>query len=113
MNDYTFTFTLIQGVLAAGENFGVGVAAFASYDEHDKYSDGNPDAIDFYVDRLRIARMQRVDASTYELIYKPANPMFAGSDEMLSESERNNIARVCDELMGCKVVESDTTIYVD
>lgn len=113
MNDYTFTFTLIQGVLAAGENFGENVGAYAIYDKHDKYSDGNPDAIDFYVDRLRIARMQRVDASTYELIYRSANPMFAGSNEMLSKSERNNITRVCDELMGCKVVESDTTIYVD
>ena len=113
MNDYTFTFSLIQGVLAAGENFGGNVGAYASYDEHHKYSDDNPDAIDFYVDRLRIARMQRMDEITYELIYKAANPLAVVSEDMLSVSERANITRVCKELMGCDVVKSDKRIYID
>lgn len=109
MNDYTFTFTLIQGVLAAGENFGENVGAYATYDEHDKYSDGNPEAIDFYVDRLRIARMQRVDASTYELLYKP-HSIFV---DPLTKQERANIMRACNELTGCEVKESNELLYID
>ena len=105
--DYLTIYSAIQGALACGISHVGNIGAVASY--NNKNSDENPESIDIYIDRLRIARLQKTDSSSYKLLYKPHSCFV----DPLSEQERGNVIRACHELTGCTVAESDERIYID
>ena len=65
--------------------------------------------IDIYTDRLRVASLQKVSGSSYELIYKP-DSWFV---DPITESEKADVIKACRKLTGYNVVESSKLLVTD
>ena len=102
--DYLSIYSVIQGALAAGSARVGSIEAIAKFGQDD-----NPESIELYADKVRVAKLQKTDSATYELIYKHDYSFV----EPLFESEKKDIMRVCHELTDSNVTESNEQLYLE